>query len=131
VIAVYLGASQALYPVLPTMIVAGELSVAMLYESQRVGVEPEPYRGMLSRIIMAVGGLLFLGHSLRVLGFLLFVQLGLLSVSAHLSMIPASASNQGRLWEPSLTAGAVLLAADVLDASPCRQTDPGLNSRTS
>jgi hypothetical protein len=43
VIAVYLGLCQALYPVIPTMIVAVGLSIAMLYEVQRIGTERQPF----------------------------------------------------------------------------------------
>jgi len=68
-IAVYLGLCQAVQPVIPTMIVAAGLSIAMLYEVQRIGTEAQPYRGRLSRVIMAVGGLIFLAHAVRVLGF--------------------------------------------------------------
>ncbi len=60
VIAVYLGMCQAVHPVIPTMIVAAGLSMAMLYAVQRIGTETQPYRGPICRVIMAVGGLVFL-----------------------------------------------------------------------
>ena len=46
------------------------------FRAQRKRAEPEPYRGQLSRVVMAVGGLMFLAHSLRVLGYLVLIQLG-------------------------------------------------------
>ena len=77
VIAVYLGMCQAIHPVIPTIIVAAGLSMAMLYEVQRKGTETKPYRGPICRVIMAVGGLVFLAHAVRVLGFMLLIRLGL------------------------------------------------------
>ena len=77
VIAVYLGLVQTVRPFIPTIIVAAGLSIAMLYEVQRVGTERQPYRGRLSRIIMAVGGSLMLAHSLRVLGYVAAIEFGL------------------------------------------------------
>ncbi len=77
VIAVYLGMCQTVHPVIPTMIVAAGLSMAMLYEVQRIGTESQPYRGPFCRVIMAVGGLIFLAHAVRVLGFVLLIRIGL------------------------------------------------------
>jgi hypothetical protein len=83
VIAVYLGLSPAVHPVIPTMVVAAGLSIAMLYEVQRTGTEAQPYRGRLSRIIMAVGGLVFFAHAVRVLGFLLLNRLGWVTMAGR------------------------------------------------
>jgi hypothetical protein len=66
-IAVYLGLCQAVHPVIPTLIVAAGFSIAMLYEAQRIGTASQAYRGRLCRVIMAVGGMIFLAHSVRVL----------------------------------------------------------------
>jgi 4-hydroxybenzoate polyprenyltransferase len=76
-IAVYLGLCQAIRPVIPTLIVAAGLSIAMLYEVQRIGTEHQPFRGQLSRVVMTVGGLIFLAHCIRVLGFFVLVCVGL------------------------------------------------------
>ena len=76
-IAVYLGLLQTVRPFIPTIIAAAGLSFAMLYEVQRVGAERQPYRGWLSRIIMAVGGSLVLAHSIRVLGYVIVTEFGL------------------------------------------------------
>jgi hypothetical protein len=75
-IAIFLGACQAVHPVVPTMSVAATLSVAMLYEAQRL--ERRPYRGWISRVIMAVGGSLFLAHAIRILGYMAAMRLGVL-----------------------------------------------------
>jgi hypothetical protein len=82
VIAVYLGLCQAVHPVIPALIVAAGLSVTMLNAAPRTGTESRPYRGRLSRAIMAVGGVFFLAHCLRVLGLILLSKLGLLSLPA-------------------------------------------------
>jgi len=78
--AVYLGLCQALHPVIPTLVVAGGLSIAMLYEVQRIGTEPQPFRGQLSRVVMAVGGLIFLAHCVNVLGFFVLARVGLVEL---------------------------------------------------
>jgi hypothetical protein len=78
--AVYLGLCQAVHPVIPTMIVAAGLSTAMLYEVQRNGTKSHPFRGPLSRLVMAVGGLIFLAHCVRVLGILVLIRVGLAEV---------------------------------------------------
>jgi ABC-type enterochelin transport system permease subunit len=83
-IAVYLGSCQALHPVIPTLIVAAALSITMLYAAQRIGTELQPFRGRLSRVIMAVGGLIFLAHCVRVLGFFVLVRLGLVGAPSQL-----------------------------------------------
>jgi amino acid transporter len=49
VIAVYLGVCQAVHPVIPTMLVAAGLSVAMLHEVQRVGTERQVFPNAESR----------------------------------------------------------------------------------
>ena len=83
VIAIYLGACQAVRPVFPTLIAAAGLSVAMLYEVQVVGNESLPYRGRLSRTIMAVGGLTFLAHAVRVIAYFAVFQLGLVAARSQ------------------------------------------------
>jgi hypothetical protein len=83
VIAVYLGLCQAVYPVIPTMIVAAGLSIAMLYEVQRIGTEHQPFRGQLSRVVMAVGGLVCLAHCVRVLGLFVLVRAGLVGMPSQ------------------------------------------------
>jgi hypothetical protein len=83
VIAVYLGLCQALHPVIPTMIVAAGLSIAMLYEVQRIGTKSQPFRGPLSRVVMAVGGLVFLAHCVRVLGFFVLARAGLVGMPSQ------------------------------------------------
>jgi hypothetical protein len=81
-IAVYLGLCQAVHPVIPTMIVAASCSIAMLYEVERIGTESQAYRGRLSRVIMAVGGLIFLAHSVRVLGHFALARQGLVVLAS-------------------------------------------------
>jgi hypothetical protein len=81
--AVYLGLCQAVHPVIPTMIVAAGLSIAMLYEVQRIGTELQPFRGPLSRLSMAIGGLIFLAHCVRVLGFFVLVRVGLVGMPSQ------------------------------------------------
>ena len=93
VIAVFLGLCQTVHPVIPTMIMAAGLSIAMLYAAQHIGAETQPYRDRLSRLIMAVGGLIFLAHSVRVLGFFMLVRLGLRAHGVSLT----SARRVGRL----------------------------------
>jgi hypothetical protein len=83
VIAVYLGLCQALHPVIPTMIVAAGLSIVMLYEVQRIGTEQLPFRAPLSRVVMAVGGLVFLAHCIRVLGFFVLVRVGVVGMPSQ------------------------------------------------
>jgi hypothetical protein len=83
VIAVYLGLCQVLHPVIPTMIVAAGLSIAMLYEVQRFGTERQPFRGQLNRVVMAVGGLIVLAHCIRVLGFFALARVGLMGMSSQ------------------------------------------------
>ncbi len=56
---------------------------AMLHVAQRIGTETQPYRGRICRVIMAVGGLIFLAHSVRVLGILLLGRLGLVAVAGQ------------------------------------------------
>jgi hypothetical protein len=82
-IAVYLGLCQALHPAIPTMTVAAGLSMAMLYEVQRIGTERRPFRGQLNRVVMAVGGLIVLAHCVRVLGFFVLARVGLLGMSSQ------------------------------------------------
>ncbi len=81
--AVYLGLCQAVHPVIPTMIVAAGLSTAMLYEVQRIGTKSQPFRGPLSRLVMTVGGLIFLAHCVRVLGFFVLGRVGLVGTPSQ------------------------------------------------
>jgi hypothetical protein len=81
--AVYLGLCQTIHPMIPTMIVAAGLSIAMLYEVQRIGTEHQPFRGPLDRVVMAVGGLIFLAHCVRVLGFFVLAWVGLVGMSSQ------------------------------------------------
>jgi len=71
VIAAYLGLCQAVHPVIPTGLLASSLSVVMLHEAHSAGAEDQagclPFRGRVSRVIMAVGGLMILAHFCRVL----------------------------------------------------------------
>jgi hypothetical protein len=73
-ITLYLALVRAMNPVIPIMVAGACFSVAMLSEAQRI--ESQPYRGWLSRTIMGVGGLLFLAHSIRVLGYFGLFYLG-------------------------------------------------------
>jgi hypothetical protein len=82
-IAVYLGLCQALHAVIPTMAVASGLSAVMLFEVQRIGTEATPFRGQHSRIVMAAGGLIFLSHCIRVLGYFMLIQLGLVAMPSR------------------------------------------------
>jgi hypothetical protein len=81
-IAVYLGLSQTLHPVIPTMFVGAGLSIAMLYAAQRVGTDKQPFRGRICRVIMAVGGLPVLAHCVRVLGMFVLIQHGWIEMPA-------------------------------------------------
>jgi undecaprenyl pyrophosphate phosphatase UppP len=83
VIAVYLGLCQAVHPVIPTLSVAGALSIAMLYEVQRIGTERQPYRGQLSRVVMAIGGMVFLAHCVRVLGYFVLIRVRLMGTPSR------------------------------------------------
>jgi hypothetical protein len=82
VIAVFLGLCQAVHPVIPTGLLACALSVVMLYEAHRAGADDRagclPFRGRVSRAIMAVGGLILLAHFSRVLGILALMHWGVL-----------------------------------------------------
>jgi hypothetical protein len=82
VVAVYLGLCRTVSPFIPTTVGAAGLSVMMLYEAQRcradAGTGPEPYRGWVSRAIMALGGLLFLAHFSRLWGLAALISLGVL-----------------------------------------------------
>ena len=82
VIAVYLGLCQAIHPVIPTGLLASALSVVMLHEAHSAGAEDRagclPFRGRVSRAIMAVGGLIILAHFCRVLGILALMHWGVL-----------------------------------------------------
>jgi hypothetical protein len=79
----FIGMCRAVHLVIPTMMVASGLSMAMLYEVQRIGTESQPYRGRVSRVIMAVGGLILLAHAVRVLGFMLMNRLGLVALAGR------------------------------------------------
>jgi hypothetical protein len=79
VVAVFLRLYQTINPVVPTMLLAAGLSVTMLHEAGRGDGESRPFRGRLSRIVMAVGVLLFLAHFIRVAGSFLLLRLGWLT----------------------------------------------------
>jgi hypothetical protein len=83
VIATYLGLCQAIHPVIPTMIVGTGLSIAMLYAVHGTESERQPFRGRVSRAIMAVGGLIGLAHCVRVLGYLALIQLGFMGTRSQ------------------------------------------------
>jgi hypothetical protein len=78
----YFGVCQFVSPVIPTMIVAGSLAGMMLYAAQHFNhdrtAKSPAFRGPLSRIIMATGGLLVLAHAVRVVGMMTLGRLGLL-----------------------------------------------------
>ena len=82
VIAVYLGLCRTVHPVIPTGFLAYALSVVMLYEAHRASVDDRfgrlPFRGRLSRAIMAVGGLVFFATFCRGLGILTLIHCGVL-----------------------------------------------------
>jgi hypothetical protein len=80
VVAVYLGLCRALNPVIPTLIAAAGFSLAMLREVQIADGKPRPFRGPLSRAVMAAGGLFFLAHALRVLGYVVLISTGVVKV---------------------------------------------------
>jgi hypothetical protein len=82
VIAVYLGLCRAVHPLIPTGFLAYALSVMMLYEAHRASVDDRfgclPYRGSLSRAIMAAGGVIFFAVFCHVLGVFILIQCGVL-----------------------------------------------------
>jgi hypothetical protein len=61
---------------------AGE-TLSAPYEVQRIGTEHQPFRGQLSRVVVAVGGLIFLAHCVRVLGCLALARVGLVGMSSQ------------------------------------------------
>jgi hypothetical protein len=80
--AVYLGLCRAVHPLIPTGFLAYALSVVMLDEAHRATVDDRfgclPFRGRLSRAIMAAGGVIFLALSCHVLGVMILIQFGVL-----------------------------------------------------
>jgi hypothetical protein len=74
-VAVFMGLCRAMHPVIPTMFVAYGLSMAMLAAAQQGG-EPRPLRGQWCRLLMMVGGLVFLAFFSLVIFGLLMQSLG-------------------------------------------------------
>jgi hypothetical protein len=81
-IAVYLALCRTFHPMIPTGLLAYALSVLMLYEAHRASVDDRfgrhPFRGRLSRAIMAVGGVIFLAILSLLLGIQAMIQCGIL-----------------------------------------------------
>jgi hypothetical protein len=81
-IAVYLGLCRAVHPLIPAGFLAYAFSVVMLYEAHLASVDDRfgclPFRGRLSRAIMAAGGVTFLALFCRVLGIIILIQCGIL-----------------------------------------------------
>jgi hypothetical protein len=82
VIAVYVRLCQAVHPVIPTGFLAYAFSVVMLHKAHRASVDDRfgslPFRGRLSRVIMAAGGLIFFAYVCCLLGVFLLLRRGVL-----------------------------------------------------